>query len=732
MRRDELTLARLAGVLLRYRMLCLAIIGACTLAGLAYAMLARPVYQADMMIQLDDGAASSSTWSLLGDAASLLDLKSSPAAETQIIGSRLVVERAVERLRLHIDTRPRLAWTGQGWLARWRGEPAPSVEAARFDVPREREGQAFRLTMAQGGAWQLTGTGLETPLDGQVGVERTLATAGGEFRLNVAACACGPGASFEIVRQSWQKTVTDVRARLSVQEKARQSGVLMVTLTGLERGRLQALLHEIGEQYIRQNMERKSAEAAQSLVFLDRQLPGLKRQLELAQDRYASMNARHGVVDLSEEARLALKAAAEAETQRLWLTQKRQELVTRFTSAHPGLQAVDSQLDVVRRKQLDLDRVVRGLPDLQRQATQLELDVRVATELYTSLLASAQQLQLMKAGRVASARVVDVAQAAEDPVAPNRVAVVLLAVLGGVIAAAGAALARDWLACVVGEPEEIEQALGVSVLGVVPHSIRQQRLAAGNEREPGAPRLLSSVARTDPAVESLRSLRTALQLSNLSRERNVVLVTGCEPGAGKTFVSANLAAVLAAAGQRVLLIDGDMRRGVLHTIFDCQPAPGLADALAGQVGVDGVVRHDVMPGMDLICQGTPHPHVGELLAGADLVRFADKVRQHYDVVLIDAPPVLAAADATLLARHADLVLLVARADHSHMADLVATARSLRVSGVTVSGVILNGLVRRRGHYGYRYGYDYGDDRRASLTAAPVRWWRRWRAGRGSA
>lgn len=702
--RTDVTIGRLVAALSHYRRLALGIAMACALAGMAYVLLARPVYQADMMIQLDDAATSSSTWSLLGDAASLFDMKSSPAAETQIIGSRLVVERAVDKLRLHIGIEP----AASGWLSRWRAAPGPVPEVLRFDVPAGLEGEPFVLTMESEG-WRLEGPGLDVPMRVRAGIEQVLSTAVGDFRVQVAACACQPDARFELVRHSWRKTVADVRGRLVVQEKARQSGVLIVTLAGHDPERLRALVREIGDQYVRQNVERKSAEAAQSLVFLERQLPSLKQELEAAQDRYTSMTARHGVVDLNEEARLALKAASDAGTQRLWLTQKRQELVTRFTEAHPGVMAIDRQLDVVRQKQQDMEKVMRGLPALQRQTAQLALDVRIATERYTSLLSSAQQLALMKAGRVASARVVDPAEVAEDPVAPNRLMVLVAAMLAGIVAGAGAAFAADWMASAVSEPDEIEHVLGVPVLGVVPRSARQAELDAARQRPDE--RLLCGVAKSDPAIESLRSLLTALQLSSLSRERNVLLVTGSEPAAGKTFVSANLAAVLAAAGQKVLLIDGDMRRGTVHWMFGRDAAPGLSEVLAHAADWQQVVQRELASGLDLISCGDPQPHVGDMLARADLDTLLGEARQRYDVVLIDTPPALAAADAARLARHADLVLLVARAGHSRLADLTAACKQLRQCGAAVGGVVLNDLVPRLGCYGYPYaGYGgYGAD-----------------------
>jgi len=143
------------------------------------------------------------------------------------------------------------------------------------------------------------------------------------------------------------------------------------------------------------------------------------------------MTAEHGIVDLPEETWLALKAAADAQTKLMSLLHKRDELATRFTGEHPGMVAIERQISAVRHEQQNFEQTVRRLPALQQQTAELKLDMHVATDLYKVLLGSTQQLQLIKAGRVASARIVDVAVTAEEPVRRNRSAIMLLTLFGG-------------------------------------------------------------------------------------------------------------------------------------------------------------------------------------------------------------------------------------------------------------------------------------------------------------
>jgi tyrosine-protein kinase Etk/Wzc len=464
------------------------------------------------------------------------------------------------------------------------------------------------------------------------------------------------------------------------------------------------LLREIGAQYIRQNVERKSAEAAQSLDFLDLQLPKLKQQIELVQDRFTTMNADHGIVDLPEEVKLALKAAADAQTKLMLLQQKRDELATRFTSAHPGMVAIERQVAAIREQQQTLERAVKRLPALQQRAAELKLDMRVATDLYSVLLGSTQQLQLMKAGRVASARIVDVAMTPETPVRRNRVATMLAALIGGLVCGTGFAFVMGWLLGAVSEADEIEGALGIGVLGAMVQSEGQRRLetSAQDSRKP----LLALVAPSDPAMESLRSLRTALVLSHQDSSKNVLMITAAEPGAGKSFHAANFAAVLAASGQRVLLVDADMHRGYLQESFGVPQSPGLADLLAGSMQFEEVVRADAAPGVDLITRGTALPEVQERFIGAGLEPILEACRSRYAWIIIDTPPILAAADATMIARHANVLWLVARAGQSRLGDLRESCKRLRACGLAPSAVILNGVVQRLGRYGATYcSYD---------------------------
>jgi tyrosine-protein kinase Etk/Wzc len=491
--------------------------------------------------------------------------------------------------------------------------------------------------------------------------------------------------------------------------------VIVAKLTGGDPQELRRTLEEVGNQYVRQNIERKSADAAQSLSFLHSQLPVLKARLDAAEERYTAMRNASGTVDLPEEAKISLQQSAEAKTALLMLQQKRAELATRFGSAHPGMVAMDRQIAALRQQQDALDRSLARLPDLQQQTARLMLDLKVDTDLYTTLLNNAQQLELVKAGKVGSVRIVDTPVAPEDPVKPKRPVVIAAGVLAGLLIGLVFAFVRDLLFNGVTTADEIERSTGLDVFASIPLSTAQGALNRGMSAGVSGTHLLAETLPGDVTVESLRSLRTALHVARFDGQPPVVLLTGAAPAAGKSFVAANLGALLATGGKRVLMIDGDMRRGHLQRYLGARAAPGFAELIAGSIDEATAVQRLDHPRLDFIAAGTAMLHPDELLMSERIQYLFDRFRALYDYVLVDAPPMLACADAALLGRTANMVLLVAKAGETRIGDLRESIKRLEQAGVRASGVVLNGVTARttRCAYGSRYGdfrftqYEYG-------------------------
>ncbi|MEA3117347.1 MAG: tyrosine-protein kinase Etk/Wzc [Paraburkholderia sp.] len=693
------------------------------IVGALYAWLTPPIYEAAIMMQVEEDRDPGIIKGMLDDVPSLMDMKSPAEAAMQILGSRLVLSRSVDALRLYIAAGPRRFPLIGGWIARqsgglsrpgilgiggyaWGGE---AIDVGAFDVPPHSENRCYTLQVLKGGRYALRGDGIEGEAIGRVGVVERFAARSGSISLWVKRIDAQDGIVFELTRHSFQQTVTGLRKALSIVEKGRQSGVVEATMQSDDPELLSETLNEIGRQYLRQNIEAKAEQAKKSLEFLVAQQPEMKRQLEEAEDRYNAYRNTHSIIDLSEEGKVILQRSAEAESKLLELKQKRDELAMRYMPQHPSLIAIDGQIAEAQRAAGDLTGRIKQIPLSEQSALRLERDMRVDTNLYVSLLNNIEQLKLLKASRIGNVRLIDRADVPQLPVKPRKLMVIGLASLAGVFAGVGLAFSRDAFLRGITDASALESQSGLPVYAAVPYSKQQESLTRKMKAAVhGEDLLLATRHQNDPAIESLRSLRTGLQFAMLEARNNIVLLTGPSPGIGKSFVSANLSAVLAASGKRVLLIDGDLRAGHLNQYFGEPDAVGLSDAIAGGVDYAIAIRQRVRPNLDFLPRGTAPLNPAELLLSKRWIELVHAVSARYDIVLIDSAPVIPVSDAGIIAPVAGTVFLLARFAQTRFGEISESVKRLAQGGSGVNGLILDGVKPRR--YGYGYGGKYVDYR----------------------
>lgn len=718
---DEINLLELLDVVLDNRWLIAGVTALVLAIGVAYALLATPIYEANTLIQVEESAgASGAASSLLGDAANLFEIRSPATAEIEILRSRLVVGQAVANLQLDLSVTPKYIPLVGRWLASRATAPSnpgllglggyvsgnESLRVAQFEVPTSLEGKRFSVVLTAQGYELLSPDG-DTLGQAQLGQRLDYVVEGQKGHLLVANAVGKPGAEFYLVRSSRLKTTQDLQDNLNIAEQGKQSGVIGTSLQGEDAAGVARTLNEMGAIYVRQNVERKAAEARKTLDFLDTQLPQLHQQLEESEARLTQFRNQNGTFDLGVEAKPLLDQAVQLQTSLLTLQQKRQELAARFTPLHPSVQTIDAQIRGVNGEIAALTARVKTFPNVEQDLLRLTRDVKVNSELYVSLLNSSQQLRLVKEGKVGNVRVVDVAAVPERPVKPKRSMVVLLAGVLGLLAGLALAFVRNSLRPGIKDPADIEARAGLHVFATVPHSAAQVLQARAVKAKVKGTHLLITASPQDPAVEALRSLRTALQFAMLDASNNIVLVTGPTPGIGKSFTSANFAAVLGAADKKVLLVDADLRKGHLNQYFGLGRERGLSEVVSGSVKLDEALHRQVAPNVDFLATGTLPPNPAELLMTFVTQTLLQQAAQHYDVVIIDTPPVLAASDTAILAPLAGAVFLVARSEVTSLGELDESAKRLAQSGVQVKGVIFNDLDIDKRRYGYGMGTKYG-------------------------
>lgn len=706
-------------VLVRYRRTFLVVAGLIICAGLAYAFLAKPIYRTELLVQIEEASDNTATNRTDTRSPPVSDVKPATTAEMEILRARMVVGKAVDNLRLYIEAAPQYFPLVGATIASFNPELSTpglfgwggfvwgheSITVAQLDVPAIMENRKIILTALGNSHYRVTFASDSAEAEGTIGTPLVIPTAAGPVSLLVSQLDGRAGSQFVLRRLPRSAAIAKLQEKLVITERGKQSGVIGVSLEGVSPVTTAAILNEIGNAYVDQNVRRKAAEAEKSLTFLEQQLPQIKHQVETAETRYNAMRNQRGTIDLSEESRLILAQSVQIQTRIQELKQRRQELASRFTSNHPALELVDNQIAGLTAQLNGITGRIQKLPDVEQNVLRLMRDVKVSTEALQSLLNDVQQLKLIKASKVGTARIIDPADVPIKPARPNRVLIIGVALALGLLAGLLVATVRHVLDGGIADADDIERETGMTVYSTIPFSEQQQTLQQGE--------LLAQQRPDDPAMETLRSFRTALQFALSSSNSRTVVITGPAPGVGKSFVCANFAAI-AAAGRRIVLIDADLRRGELHRPFDVKEGPGLTELLMG-APLDQVLRRQVAPGLDFIPTGAKPPNAADMLLSPAMDAMLDQLKSRYDLILIDSPPVLAASDAGILAAKASAVFLVARAESTTLSELIASQRSIEQAGAKIKGVILNGLVVEgrwyRAHYyfgKYRYPGDYGN------------------------
>ena len=540
---DEIDLMGLLGTLIDHKWLIAGVTGVFMAAGVAYALLATPVYQANALIQVEAKKNDPMGFSDIG---SMLGKDSPSATEVELIKSRRNIGAAVDNLKLDIEVEPNYFPLIGEYIARrfkpnadnsiasplfgmgsfaWGGE---KLNLSGLELPRELMGKELSLVSGEAGNYTLLDDDDNLLLKGKVG---NLVNENG-ITLQVETLEANPGTTFTVIRRPRLTTILNYQNALEVAERGKESGMIGLALESTVPSKAILILNEIARLYVQQNIERTSAEAAQSLGFLRDQLPQVRKDLEKAENALNAFQIRSKSIDISLEARAILDQIVALDTGISTLKLQQAEMDRKFTPQHPAYRALMGQLAELTNKQQRLAKQVEGLPSTQQELLSLTRDLKVSTEIYTQLLNKSQELDVMRAGAVGNVRLIDTAEVdMRSPVKPKKAVIVLVATLLGGLLAIGYVLFRKALNRGIENPDDIEK-LGLPVYASIPFSSLQK---VEDEKSPGGrgtrvTPLLASSHPTDLAIEGLRSLRTSLHFAMLEADNNRLMISGPRDG----------------------------------------------------------------------------------------------------------------------------------------------------------------------------------------------------------
>ncbi|EFL0472298.1 polysaccharide biosynthesis tyrosine autokinase [Escherichia coli] len=707
----ELDLGRLLGELIDHRKLIISVTSLFTLLALIYALFATPVYQADALVQVEQKQANA----ILSNLSQLLpDSQPQSAAEIALLQSRMILGKTVDDLNLQTRIEPLyFPLFGKGW-ARLTNKNAGSLDVVKFylsgandeDAPdaevRVIDKNHFEITVNDNVYKGTVGELLQNN-DVIIKVDRINSEAGNEFKLTY---------------YSRYKAIANLQENLSVIDKGKDTGMLTLSLSGYDPVLIQKIVDNIASNYLAQNIARQAAQDAKSLDFLNEQLPKVRSDLDLAESKLNEYRKKSDSVDLTLEAKAVLDQIVNVDNQLNELTFRESEISQLYTKEHPTYKALLEKRKTLQDEKNKLNKRVSAMPSTQQEILRLSRDVESGRAIYMQLLNRQQELSIAKSSAIGNVRIIDKAITQTKPIKPKKVVIVLSGILIGIIFSVIIVLLRVFLRRGIESPEQLEEQ-GINVYASIPvseefaHNILKKN-KAGTKKNVEYAHFLAVENPADLAIESIRGLRTSLHFAMMEARNNILMISSASPNAGKTFVSSNLAAVISQTGKKVLFIDADMRKGYTLKLFKASNENGLSDYLSGKVELQNIIQKIPVGDFDFIPRGIVPPNPAELLMHRRFGELTNWANEHYDIVIMDTPPVLAVTDAAIIGNYVGTTLLIVRFEQNTVKEIEVSIKRFEQSGVIVKGCILNGVVKKvSSYYGYgyqHYGYSYSDDK----------------------
>lgn len=678
-----------------------------------------PVYQADTLIQLEQRNQAAV---ILQSPIAFGGSELAATTEVEIISSRMVLGQAVAENNLDWVVRPKRAPIVGNILARY---DLPLPEWA-FLAPYARKGEQLVLTNLQVPPhWvgqQLilttldTGYRLELPdgstHEGRAGTDLSLPGEG--FLINVAEHPQAPGRQYAVQQVSERRAISALHNRIFIEEQGRGSGILTLQLTGHDIQEVETTLAAVADSYAQQNIQRSLAEAEGSVEFIRSQLPAAEQKIrdaqsalnqfrEEASERARSQEWLDREGDQTFETQTLLSQITRLESDLRRAKQDVEQKRSRYDENHPMVRNSISDQGKIELEITELLALVSELPEVEREIVNLTREVELAQQIYLDLQMRYQEAQVLQASTIGSVRIVDRAAAALAPIAPKKTRILLIWGLLGAITGVVLSLAQHWLRRGVRGSLELERA-GLPVFATIP-MLPQLR--------DGSRTSIAALEKSDDvAVEAIRSLRTSLHFGMIGSATKAITLTSSAPAAGKSTLSMNLAVVAAQAGQRVALVDADMRRGKLRKHFDLpRNVQGLSDVLSGKHSLETALVQTPVQGLSLLPAGRYPPNPAELLMRKEMEAVIEDLGNAFDLVIVDAPPTLAVTDPVVLARLTGTAIIVVRHGVTPLGEVEAVKKAFQSSGVRIAGAVLNGFDPRyadptEAGAGYDYQYSY--------------------------
>ncbi len=581
------------------------------------------------------------------------------------------------------------------------------------------------------------------------------------FHLNIVKIKEPQDTQYRFVIMDPENMGRFVQGGVSVSQKSQYSTMLEISYEDNVPLRAQEFANALSEAYIEQNIEKKTKEATRKLTFIDKQLKFITENLKGSAIKLEEFKKTSNTVNLSAKAEKIIRQMSEYETKLAEITIQQEMLNTLYEQVKSGenlesiaIIGVDKEKSalsdmikelqdaIIKKKVLrenytemhsevsklsktivQLEKVIiatiknlrtsikerkvliaksigkqqkllNTLPADERMFGQLQRKFVVNEKIYSYLLEKRSETAIIKASTVSKNRIIDKALTPGSPIKPKKKLIVLAGLILGLILGIALAFLREFLDDRIKEEEDVTKVTNVPILGLIPN------IKADHDKVNVFLSPKSAVA------ESFRNLRTNLQFMERKKNTHVIAVTSTVGGEGKTTICINLGGIMSMAEKKTVILNLDMRKPTLHEKFGLQNTKGMSTLLSGRTALGEAIQYTEYENLDIITSGPVPPNPSELIQSEVMEKVLEKLRDIYDVIILDTPPIGLVTDARTLMHFADTSIYVLRADYSKKGFLRSIEKLSREE-IRGLGILLNDVKMSRNGYGYGYSYGYG-------------------------
>lgn len=723
-----------------------------------YIKFSLPVYQSTSSVLIDDSKSSNNFEDILSS--DLFGTSMSLPTEIGILTSRTVIQKTIEELHLRVQY-----FNTTSYPARPIYPNSPFIVEVN-DINKYVQDLTFDVKVIDKSHLQISTEYSGDDLPGfifnkSIALGDHISCKYFNFTIHKSDSVQLPdaGATFEFKVRNLNKLTSEIIDNLKAEPLDKDANIVILTYQDVVPVRALDVLNTIGKVYIDLDVQDKASVAGLTLKFVDQQLTNTGDALSATEHQMQDFKEKNKTVNLSEESKSMLTKLNDLDVERVknnidittldnlysYVTNNQDltnmapssmgipdpllvELITNYQTLQakrkgssfgvkndaPAVKVLDQQLAETKnalvenissiKKRLTVTRnsiqqqlaqyeaQVKQVPEIERQFIGIQRNVEVNQNIYTYLLQKKAETSIAKATAVSDNRILDQASLAEDPVSPNKKLLAVLLVLFTGLIPGGIILSRVLFKSKIQNREDVSRITSVPVLGVVGHSPEKTNLAVFNRPK-------SAIS------EAFRTIRTNLQFYGLNSGSKVITITSSVGGEGKSFITLNLATVLAMQGRKVVMIGLDLRKPKLFDDLDFKNDIGASNYLVGASTLDQVIRTTKVPGLDFISAGPIPPNPAELLSKKLMADMIEELKARYDFIVIDTPPVGVVSDAFIIMPLSDINLYIVRQGYSRMEFIRSLDELYRDGKFKTLSIILNDS-NFSGSYGYGHNYGY--------------------------